>query len=68
MSMPPNKLNVPKQERHALRINDATVFSGLSRASLYRAMKDGVLRFVKIGKRRLILRADLEAFLAGGVQ
>ncbi len=66
--MPNNKPDVPAQERHALRINDATVFSGLSRASLYRAMKDGALRSVKIGKRRLILRADLEAFLVGGIQ
>jgi excisionase family DNA binding protein len=63
-----NKPDVPKQERHALRVNDATIFSGLSRASLYRAMKDGALRSVKIGKRRLILRADLEAFLLGGIQ
>ena len=62
------KPDVPQQERHALRINDATVFSGLSRASLYRAIKDGALRSVKIGKRRLILRADLEAFLVGGIQ
>lgn len=63
-----HKPDVPQQERHALRVNDATIFSGLSRASLYRAMKDGVLRSVKIGKRRLILRADLEAFLVGGIQ
>jgi len=62
------KPDVPQQERHALRINDATVFSGLSRASLYRAIKDGALRSVKIGKRRLILRDDLEAFLVGGIQ
>ncbi len=66
--MPTNKPDVRAKERHALRVNDATIFSGLSRASLYRAMKDGALRSIKIGKRRLILRADLEAFLVGGIQ
>jgi excisionase family DNA binding protein len=62
-----NQTTHQQKERHAFRVPDATVYSSLSRASLYRAMKAGTLRSVKIGKCRLILRADLEAFLTGGI-
>lgn len=56
------------KERLALRLDDAVALSGLSRATLYRLMGAKKLRSVKIGKRRLILHADLEAMLTGGVQ
>lgn len=36
---------------------------GLSRSSLYREMKAGRLRFIKIGARRLVLESDLEAWM-----
>lgn len=46
-----------------LAINEASYISGLSRSKLYRLMAAGVLDYRKIGKRRLILWASLEAFL-----
>lgn len=46
----------------ALRIPDASRASGLSRTKLYELMEAGELPSVKVGGRRLILRADLEAF------
>lgn len=52
------------EEVIALRIPDAVSASGLGHTTLYEAMHDGRLPFVKVGARRLIMRADLEAFLA----
>jgi excisionase family DNA binding protein len=43
----------------ALRINDAARVSGLGRTKLYELMGAGDLPSVKVGGRRLILRADL---------
>jgi excisionase family DNA binding protein len=40
---------------------EAEVATGLSRASLYRAIGRGELRRVKVGNRSLIPAADLEA-------
>jgi excisionase family DNA binding protein len=37
--------------------------TGLSRSTLYDLMKQGSLRFVKCGRRRLILNEDLVDFL-----
>ncbi len=48
----------------AFRIPDAAIVAGLSRATLYKLMDSGELPSVKAGGRRLILRADLEAFFA----
>lgn len=53
----------PVSERLALRIPEASVLSGLSRSTLYKVMVEGKLKSIKAGKRRLILRADLEEFL-----
>jgi hypothetical protein len=47
-----------------LSINDACIISGLGRTRLYEAMASGALKARKFGKRRIILRNDLMAFLA----
>lgn len=47
----------------ALSIPAAVAASGRSRAALYLAMKAGQLRAKKAYKRRLILAADLRAWL-----
>jgi excisionase family DNA binding protein len=60
--------NIGANERIALRIRDASIVSGLSRSTLYELLKDGKLRAVKIGGRRLILRDSLEALLLGGAK
>jgi hypothetical protein len=41
--------------------------SSLGRSSIYQAISDGKLRTVTVGRRRLILRGDGEAFLRGEV-
>ena len=53
---------VPKM---AFRIDEAAFASGISRSGLYRAIDEKRLESVKIGGRRLIPHAALEAFLAG---
>jgi excisionase family DNA binding protein len=55
-------LAVPKL---AFRVDEAVFSGGISRSGIYRAIKDGRLHTVKVGGRRLIPRASLEAFLAG---
>lgn len=44
-------------------INDAVLASGLGRDMIYGAIRDGRLKARKVGRRTLILRADLEAYL-----
>ena len=43
---------------------EAVQFSGMSRTSLYEALKNGSLSAKKAGRRTLISFADLEAYLA----
>jgi excisionase family DNA binding protein len=47
-----------------LTISEAVKASGLSRSSLYEAMKRGDLTALKAGRRTLIRHAELEAFVA----
>ena len=47
----------------ALRMSDAVHASGLSRSKLYEEIAAKRLRAIKAGGRRLILTADLEAYL-----
>ena len=58
----------PKQkaapvEKLAYSITQAAQASSLSRSTLYIAMQEGLLRFIKVKARRLILVDDLRAFL-----
>jgi excisionase family DNA binding protein len=52
-------------EKLAYRVDDASKASGLGRSKLYEEIKEGRLRSVKVGGRRLILHEDLEALLKG---
>ena len=54
------------EDKLALRINEAAVAAGISRSTIYKLKSAGTLRTTKVGGRRLILRADLEALLQSG--
>jgi excisionase family DNA binding protein len=47
----------------AFSINEASALIGLGRDGIYKAISDGRLRARKFGKRTLITKVDLEAFL-----
>ncbi|WP_421850895.1 helix-turn-helix domain-containing protein [Novosphingobium sp.] len=49
----------------SLSIPDAVEASGLSRSSIYEALRRGDLTAVKAGRRTLIRFGDLEAYMAG---
>ena len=49
--------------RLAYSVGEAAQLTGLSRDLLYDQMRRGNLRYVKIGRRRLITRQHLEQFL-----
>lgn len=51
----------------AMVIPKAAAFSGLSRSYLYMLMDRGELRYIKVGRRRLIPRADLVRLLGEGL-
>lgn len=55
--------NSPAQ-REGLSIADACTVAGIGRTKIYQAIADGELVARKYGKRTLILRTDLQAFLA----
>lgn len=48
----------------SLTIQEACVESGIGRTSLYAAINEGLLPAKKFGRKTIILRQDLEAFLA----
>ncbi len=48
----------------AVTIPDAVQFSGMSRSSIYEALKRGDLSARKAGRRTLISFSDLQAYLA----
>ena len=50
-----------------MSIAEAVAFAGLSRTTLYGAMDAGALAYVKRGRRRLIPRRALVAWLAEGL-
>jgi excisionase family DNA binding protein len=51
-------------ERLAYSVAEAALITGLSRDLLYDQMRTGDLAFLKVGRRRIITRQNLEAFLA----
>ena len=52
------------QHRMAFSIDDLVVYMGVSRETIYKAIRDGRLIRRKLGKRSLIMKRDIEAFLA----
>jgi excisionase family DNA binding protein len=62
-------LNTPEPEAtetaRLLSIKDACRILGLSRTTLYAQLASGRLRSVTVGRRRLIPREAIDAFIAG---
>jgi excisionase family DNA binding protein len=52
-------------ERLAYSVDEAAAITGLSRDLLYDQMRTGKLAYLKVGRRRVITRHHLEAFLTG---
>jgi excisionase family DNA binding protein len=52
-------------ERLAYSVDEVAAITGLSRDLLYDQMRVGKLAYLKIGRRRIITRQHLEAFLTG---
>ena len=50
-------------ERLAYSVDEAAAITGLSRDLLYDQMRAGKLAYLKVGRRRIITRQHLEAFL-----
>jgi excisionase family DNA binding protein len=48
----------------AVRVPNACEFLGLPRTTVYELMTNGELKYLKIGNRRLILRSELQKYLA----
>jgi excisionase family DNA binding protein len=55
--------NERSDDRLAYSVDEAAAITGLSRDLLYDQMRAGRLAFLKIGRRRIITRQHLEAFL-----
>jgi excisionase family DNA binding protein len=55
---------VPLNQKIALSLDEAAALSCLSKSTIYHLMRDGLLPFSKVAKRRLVLRKDLEDFLS----
>jgi excisionase family DNA binding protein len=47
----------------AFSVDDSCRATGVGRTTLYAAIKNGELRATKVGRRTVILRADLESWL-----
>jgi excisionase family DNA binding protein len=56
--------NSPTLEPEGLSISQACAIAGIGRSKLYEAIKDRRLVARKIGARTIILRSDLQQFLA----
>jgi excisionase family DNA binding protein len=51
-------------DRIAYSVVEAARIAGIGRTGLYQLIKDGAIPVVKIGKRTLVRRSDLESFMA----
>ena len=63
---PANTATDPTAEG-CMSIADAVAFSGVSKAALYRLMSEGQLVYAQVGRRRLVSRQSLRAWLAARV-
>jgi excisionase family DNA binding protein len=50
--------------REGLSVSEACRVAGIGRTKIYEAISNGSLKARKLGKRTLVLRTDLQAFLA----
>ena len=48
----------------AFTVPDAVSYSGLSRSRLYKLMQDREIAALRVGGRRMILRQELDSFIA----
>lgn len=53
-------------DRLAFSVDEVARITGLSRDLLYDQMRTGKLAYIKVGRRRIITRQHLEAFLTDG--
>jgi excisionase family DNA binding protein len=51
-------------QREGLSVSEACTMAGIGRTKIYQAITSGELVARKYGKRTIILRQDLQAFLA----
>ncbi len=51
-------------DRLAFSVDEAARITGLSRDLLYDQMRTGKLAYLKVGRRRIITRQHIEAFLS----
>jgi len=56
--------NTSSLQREGLSVAEACAIAGLGRTKIYEAIGSGALKARKFGKRRIILRSGLHAFLA----
>ena len=61
----PNNIHVP--ERRALSVMETAKAVGLSRATIYRLIEQKRLATLKIGSRRLVPVAEIDALLAKAI-
>lgn len=64
VSAPP-QVRLPAQEKLAYSIKEIRALTGLSNATVYAAIKKGLLRANKAGGRTLILKQDLQTWMDG---
>ena len=55
-------------ERAALSLEEAYGYLGVARATLYRLLDSGSLKSFHIGRRRLVLKSELDRFIAQQVE
>jgi excisionase family DNA binding protein len=60
--------NAENHWRLVFSIQEAALACGLSRATIYRLIASGQLKTIKIGARRLVPIAAIDALLAGGAK
>ena len=59
-----SEVTPPPAERLAYSVDEVAQITGLSRDLLYDQMRTGRLGYIKVGRRRIVTRQHLDAFLA----
>lgn len=54
----------PSPTGGGLSISEAANYSGIGRTVLYGLIRDGQIRVVKVGRRSIVPRSEIDAFLA----